>query len=350
MPLISIDQKSKTIEISNLKTDNSLVFSYFDKLPQDARDEAVTRALYIGVLALNEDRISALLAKTSNTLGAELESLKIMYDMNRELFYSGTQKGIVAESDIAEYLKEYCGQRGFKDEVALTGNAAGTIPKNKTGDICCMLEGDSARIVVECKFDKGINLGHIKDRDIYAPRRDTAWSQLIEARANRDGLASIIVFDRDLASPSVLKEVDNVEFLPEVGFIVIVDTQRNDYRNLGIAYSLARDICLKPAEGELSRDLLCLIVERILRDLRDVSQVENLVRQAAHTLGEILQKSRRSLLSMEFTRDLLNRFLETGSLTSEDVLSLYMAGEPKRKFEAIRESLAEIVALPNPAE
>src|SRR5665811_2580735 len=101
MANIKINQKLKRVEIQKFELDNDIVFNYFDNLPSNERDDKLIRALYIGVLALMEDRISAFLSKTSNELGTELESLKMIFEMKKELFYKTTMKGMMAEEDIA---------------------------------------------------------------------------------------------------------------------------------------------------------------------------------------------------------------------------------------------------------
>ncbi len=105
--LVTLDQKQKKLRINKAEIDNEIVFNYFDNLPAIERDEKFFEALYIGVLALMEDRLSAFLAKTQNELGTELESLKMIFDMKKEIFYKTTVKGVMAEDDIADFLNEY---------------------------------------------------------------------------------------------------------------------------------------------------------------------------------------------------------------------------------------------------
>ena len=88
MATIKLNQKLKRLEIQNFELDNAIVFNYFDNLPTAERDDKLVRALYIGVLALMEDRISSFLSKTSNELGTELESLKMIFEMKKELLPS----------------------------------------------------------------------------------------------------------------------------------------------------------------------------------------------------------------------------------------------------------------------
>lgn len=43
-----------------------------------------------------EDRLSAFLSKTSNELGTELESLKMIFEMKKEIFYKSSIKGCLS--------------------------------------------------------------------------------------------------------------------------------------------------------------------------------------------------------------------------------------------------------------
>ena len=252
-----INQKLKRVEISGFELDNEIVFNYFDKLPAYERDEKLIRAIYIGVLALMEDRISAFLSKTTNELGTELESLKMIFEMKKELFYKSTIKGVLAEDEIAEFLNQYFSEKKLKDRAILTGNIAGNLPKNKTGDIICELDGNpDLKIAIECKFDKSVRLGDIESKEIFTRKTDTVWSQLIEAQANRDSKVSLIVFDISLVDNSILKNFENVGYIPGIGLVAIINSQKGDYSNLAIAYMLARDIALNAMETELDKDLL----------------------------------------------------------------------------------------------
>ena len=135
---IKLNQGLRRIEVSKLEIENDLAFEHFDRLPADKRDAEFVKALYIGVLALRQDRLAAFMARTNNELGTELETLKMMYEMKAELFAKSTVKGAEAELHIRDYLVELVSENGYKDEVVLTGNSTGSIPRNKTGDILCL--------------------------------------------------------------------------------------------------------------------------------------------------------------------------------------------------------------------
>jgi len=338
--MIKINHQLKRIEVKNFEIDNSIVFSYFDQLPASERDEKLFKALYIGVLALMEDRLSAFLSKTSNELGTELESLKMIFEMKKELFYKTTIKGSLAEEDIAEFLNEFFKEKRIKDVAYLTGNEAGNLPRNKTGDILCRINGDSdLRISIECKFDKSIKIGDIESKDVFTRKYDTAWSQLIESDANRTSKVSIIVFDISLVDNSILKIFENVGFIHSIGFIAIIDSQKGDYSNLAIAYMLARDIAMNAKDVELDKDVLAMIVNRIIKDINEISQIKRMVEGNIENNKAILKQLEKSMLLMDFNQEYLLKFLKDGTLTKKDLLDFYMGEDVKDKYKLIEKEI-----------
>lgn len=341
--MVKLNQQLKRLEIQEFEIENQIVFNYFDNLPSNERDAKLLRAIYIGVLALMEDRISAFLAKTNNELGTELESLKMIFEMKKELFYKSTIKGNLAEDDIADFLNNYFSEKRLKDRAFLTGNSAGNIPKNKTGDIICEINGNpDLKIAIECKFDKSIRFGEIENKEIFTRKTDTAWSQLIEAQANRDAKVSMIVFDISLVDNSILKNFDNVGYIPEVGFVAIINSQKGDYSNLAIAYMLARDIAVNAKRIEIEKDLLAMIVNRIIRDINQMLSIRTLVSNNIENNKEILKQLEKSMLLMEFNQEYLKRFLSHGTLTKKDLLDFYMGDDVKDKYKLIEKDIDNI--------
>lgn len=340
MSTIKINQKLKRIEIQEFELDNEIVFNYFDNLLATERDDKLIRAIYIGVLALMEDRISAFLSKTSNELGTELESLKMIFEMKKELFYKSTIKGSLAEDEIAEFLNEYFESKRLKDVALLTGNSVGILPRNKTGDIICQVNGNAdLKIVIECKFDKSIRYGDIENKDIFTRKTDTAWNQLIESQANRESKVSIIVFDISLVDNSILRNYENVGYIPEIGFVAIINSQKGDYNNLAIAYMLARDIALNAKEIELDKNILAIIVNRIIKDLNEVLTVKSLVQNNIDNNKTILKQLEKSILLMEFNQEYLKRFLKEGTLTKKDLLDFYSGEDVKDKYRLVEKDI-----------
>ena len=340
MSTIKLNQQLKRVEISNFEIENQIVFNYFDNLPATERDEKLLRAVYIGILALMEDRISSFLAKTNNELGTELESLKMIFEMKKELFYKSTIKGILAEDEIAEFLNSYFQERRIKDKAFLTGNTAGSLPKNKTGDIICEINGNpDLKIAIECKFDKSVRLGNIETKDVFTRKSDSAWSQLIEAQANRNAKVSLIVFDISLVENSILKNFENVGYIPEIGFIAIINSQKGDYSNLAIAYMLARDIALNAKPVELEKDLLAILVNRIIKDINEVLTIKSLVLNNIDNNKAILKQLEKSILLMEFNQEYLRKFLNDGTLTKKDLLDYYSGEDVKDKYKLIEKEI-----------
>ncbi len=343
MGILSLSQKKGRIKIDSFEVDNAIIFEYFNKLPSSERDNCLLKAINIGVLALMEDRLSSFLAKTSNELGTELESLKMIFEMKQEIFFKSSVKGAQAEEEIVDYLNHFFSENNLKDDPMLTGTMKGKLPRNKTGDIVCLVNGEEGiKIVLECKFDKSIRLGDIKVKDVFTNKTDTAWSQLIEAQANREGKASIIVFDISGVDNSILCAVQNVRYIPEVGFAVIVDSQKGDYSNLGIAYMLARDIAINAHPVTLDKDLLGILVNRIIKDINDIFLIKKLVNSNIENNKKILGQLEKSLLLMEFTQKFLSKFLKDGSLTKNDLLDFYFADDVKNQYKSIEKDIQGI--------
>lgn len=338
--MLSLNQQLKRIEIKEFEIENPIVFNYFDNLSASERDEKLLRAIYIGVLALMEDRISAFLAKTNNELGTELESLKMIFEMKKELFYKSTIKGTLAEEDIADYLNNFFSEKRLKDRAFLTGNAAGNLARNKTGDIICEVNGSpDLKIAIECKFDKSIRLGDIETKEVFTRKADTAWSQLIETQANRDSKVSLIVFDISLVDNSILKVFDNVGYIPSVGFIAVINSQKGDYSNLAIAYMLARDIAMNAKVLDVDKDVLAMLINRIIKDISEVLSIKSLVLQNIDNNKAILKQLEKSILLMEFNQEYLKRFLSLGTLTKKDLMDFYMGEDIKDKYKMIEKDI-----------
>lgn len=340
MPIISLKQQTKRLQVANFELENPIVFSYFDRLPASERDDMLLRAINIGVLALMEDRLSAFLAKTTNELGTELESLKMLFDMKQEIFFKSSVKGAIAEEDISNYLSELVTERNFKDEVIMTGSSTGAIKHNKTGDIVCRVDQrDDIKIVVESKFDKGISLGDIASKEIFNKSTDTAWSQLLESKVNREARAAIIVFDYSTVNAAILKSVVNLKYISSIGFIVLVDSQKGDYSNLGIAYFLSRDIALNKVSSDLDASVLSIIINRIIKDLYDIRSIKKLVNDNITNNQKILSRIEQSILSVEFSHKYLSKFLLDGNLSSEDLLEFYAGESIRDKYKMIEKSI-----------
>ena len=344
MAHVTLNQSLKRIEISDLQIENDLAFAFFDSLPAEDRDAQFVRALQIGILALKQDRLSSFLAKTTNELGTELESLKMLFDMKAELFARSSVKGALGEAEIAEFLTEFAKEQGHNDRIELTGNAPGALAKNKTGDILCYVDdNDGKRVAIECKFDKGIRFGAIEDQDWYGKRLDTALGQLVEAQANRECTQAIIVFDRSSINPALLKRVKNISYEPQYGFLVVIDSLRGDYSNLGLAYLIARDLACADRTVEIETDLLTILLDRIISEAEELAEIRKLVESNISNSIEIIAHLEKGVLSLEFCRTYLKKFLSDGTLSKADLLEFYSGGDRREKYRIIQQKIETLV-------
>ena len=339
----NLDQQNKRIKVNAFELDNETVFEYFNtRVSADERDKTFLRALYIGVLAMMEDRLSSFLDKTSSDLGMELESLKKIFDMKQEVFFKTAVKGTIAEGDIAEALKSYLKSRGIGDEVSLSGTekAQGT---NKTGDIICKIDASEGKtIAIESKFNQSVKLGDINGYNPFTKTiQDTAWGQLIEADYNRGSNCSIIVFDRELVDNSITKLTDNVAYIPQVGFVVIVDSRAGNYTNLYIAYMLARDIALNAKQVDYDKDLLAIIITRIVKDVTEIQGIKSMVETNIANNKSILKKLEKSMMMVQFNEMYLRKFLKDGTLTKEDLHNFYIGGDMGDRYKLIEKDIDE---------
>ncbi len=139
-----------------------------------------------------------------------------------------------------------------------------------------------------------------------------------------------------------LKYCENVGFIPEIGFIAIIDSQKGDYNNLAIAYMLARDIAINAKDIEFDKETLSFILSRIIKNIQEVRDIKSLVEKNIDNNKLILKQLEKSMQLMEFNQQYLNRFFETGTLTKKDLLDFYMGEEVKDKFKLIEKDIDEL--------
>lgn len=336
MPLLSLDNVSKQIKLQPMEIDHPLIFSYFQQLPDTKRDEAFKRALQIGVVAMMEDRIAAFLARTENELGTHLESLKLIYERTVTAKEKTTQSGVDAEQVVYQKVQQFLTNSKYdRDDLQLTGATAGAIKRNKTGDLVLRVEGDSAlTLAIEVKFDQSMSLGEFEGSDSLSRPRDTALSQLFEASANRKAKLSVIVFDTNRVADALKNRVNGIKWIPDVGFIVIVDHDRDNYTNLLVALDLMRSMVRKTLRIA-DQSILEALVGRISQDLSSIQETEKLLVENHQNLRKIAETIRKHVLLVGHTKLLIKAFIQDGELSQKALLDFYRGKEIRDEMNEV---------------
>ena len=113
----------------------------------------------------------------------------------------------------------------------------------------------------------------------------------------------------------------------------------NDYSNLFIAYSLARDIAVHSKNVDYKDEMLVLLVRRILSDIKQLFDIKQLVEANIKNNKSILEKMEQSMLKISFTNDYLKKFLEEGTMTKEDLYEFFEGDEVREKYRRIEQEI-----------
>ncbi len=333
--MLVLNQQLKRVELKGVEIENEIVFEYFNKLDAAQREEKFFEAIYIGVLAQMQERLQSFFAKTSDELGARLESLKVIFELKRELFYKTALKGGVAEGEVAEFLREFCRECGFEDEICEVGTQKGT--QNKKGDITATLANGEV-VAIECKFNKQVKVGDFTQKDIFAANKETLFGELLEAGANRKSKWRVIVFDEAVVDKGVKERFGGVGFAAEAaGFVAVINSQNGDFTNLATAYNLAREFALSGA-FEFDPQALNAVVGRLLCDLKGVEKIKTLATKVVESGVEILDEFDKRLHSLAFTQAFLQKVLTSRSVSAEELLEFYKGEAAKEAFASSKAS------------
>jgi hypothetical protein len=85
----------------------------------------------------------------------------------------------------------------------------------------------------------------------------------------------------------------------------------------------------------LDKELLSVLITRIVKDIQQVMSIKNLVQNNIENNKTILKELEKGLLLMEFNQQYLSKFLKDGKLTRQDLLAFYQGEEVKDKFKMI---------------
>jgi hypothetical protein len=102
---------------------------------------------------------------------------------------------------------------------------------------------------------------------------------------------------------------------------------------------LARDIAVNAKNIEFDKDILAVMVNRIIKDLNEILAIKTLVESNMENNRNILKQLEKSILLMEFNQHYLKKFLNDGTLTKSDLLSYYQGEEVKEKYKIIEKEI-----------
>ena len=135
--------------------------------------------------------------------------------------------------------------------------------------------------------------------------------------------------------PAILKAVQDLEFHPNYGFVVIIDSLRDEYANLEIAYRIARRFALSDQVASMNQALLRSLVRKLIEESRKLVKIEKLARDAIKKVQDIVIVSHRGREALDFCNSYLERFLDTGRMSTEDLLEFYSGHSLKEKDREI---------------
>jgi len=338
---MTIELKSGKVFIKSLEIENEVISAYLSSHPKRDFDKIISRALGIGILAEIKGDIATFLQETEGTLANKLGVLQSLYDLRKIRFNETTQKGTFAEGEVIYALRNMAKNLGYEDDIADASTISGAIPKNKTGDILIRLEQSDKIIGVEVKLDKSVGYGDLLKRDPIS-RTDTAISQLAETAANRNSNVNIIIFDMSNADPTITKRcINGISFEPGLGFIVLIDTLKSDFKSLGVAYSLAREITMSQrSENTLDQNILRLMLMQVVKLFTDYSSIKNEADNIKKSADRILETSEKTRILTEHSVAILKNYLDTGRLTKTELLEYFQANDASEELKQFRKNLA----------
>jgi len=320
MQILQLNHKIKALVLKkDLTIKSDLIYEYFKKLPQDLRGKMFKKALYIGVMALIEERISTFLAKTKNELGTELERLKILFDMQAEIFSKSAVKGKYAERDLVQILNDYFEEKGWKDYAILVGDNVGKLPQTKTGDIMAYIDGqEKQNIIIEVKFTERLPIGDIAETDL-KKNTNNIWGQLLESKVNREAKEAIIVFDKTLAS-ELYNKLGPTTYIPNVGYVTFIDMNAGNYIPLFSVYNIIRSAITELANIKIKKEpLYRKIILRVLKQAKNLLKIQDSINNNIKNNQKILKQIEKEINDIQITKHYLEKLLKN-DLDTNDLL------------------------------
>jgi len=316
--------------------------------------EVIAKAINVGLTAAQQGRIANSLNAVNNELKGEFALLEQFMETQQALFERDNKTKTDTEYVLRNWLREHADKTGSNDVFELSGTVSSDGTSNKTGDVQATIKhgeeefGLAIESKMAQKFTKGESTKRQTGQGKLRGQGDTAISQLIESRANRETPAALFVVDKAL-NPFTGPDLEYFAE-PIVGFIVRVDIANNDLTNLGIAYDIVREMIIAQrvvSEAEFS--VINFIVEELKNSLDRKKFIQSI---GAKVLDKVTDSHKRlveditndmtvfdaELQALEdaikYSHNALSRYIKDKTFTAETALEIYRQANAQTKYDA----------------
>ena len=316
--------------------------------------EVIAKAINVGLTAAQQGRIANSLNAVNNELKGEFALLEQFMETQQALFERDNKTKTDTEYVLRNWLREHADKTGSNDVFELSGTVSSDGTSNKTGDVQATIKhgeeefGLAIESKMAQKFTKGESTKRQTGQGKLRGQGDTAISQLIESRANRETPAALFVVDKAL-NPFPGPDLEYFAE-PIVGFIVRVDIANNDLTNLGIAYDIVREMIIAQrvvSEAEFS--VINFIVEELKNSLDRKKFIQSI---GAKVLDKVTDSHKRlveditndmtvfdaELQALEdaikYSHNALSRYIKDKTFTAETALEIYRQANAQTKYDA----------------
>ena len=368
---INVDKNENKISINQVIALHPIILEWLAEKPVGKQLEFLAQAINVGLLALMEGRVEGIISRINDDINEDLSLLVRKMQLLETGFHKSTHFNTKLEGDVCDALAAHANRCHWTDRISPSGERGGAATNknpNKTGDIDITVidDGRESKLVVEVKFNKSVAEGKFEDFKKAQGVKDTAWSQIIEARWNRGSAIGIFVVDKEKLHAKIKELTESVAYVPEIrGFVCVVDVLSNDYQNACIAYGLARTISLASRGNQFYEPgVLDFIIQRTQHTLRRRDSIKKISKSMVSDLVNSLTSLEKDLVyvdqALEFLQLFVDEYSRTGTLKAESMFALYSHGDVKEKEkiggaefkklldDAVKE--AKHAALPPPTE
>ena len=331
-------------------------YSYLKTHKKADYAEVIAKAVNVGLTAAQQGRIANALNAVNNELKGEFALLEQFMETQQALFERDSKTKTDTEFVLRDWLREHADENGSSDVFELSGTVSSDGTSNKTGDVQATIKHGEEEfgLAIESKmaqnFTKGESMKRNTGKGKLRGQGDTAVSQLIESRSNREAPAALFVVDKAL---NPFPGADLEYFAePIVGFIVRVDITNNDLTNLGIAYDIVREMIIaQRVVSEPEYSVIKFIVEELknsldrkkfihtigARTLKAVTDSHNvLVGKITTDMKEFDAELQAIEDAIKSSHDALSTYIKDKTFTPDVALEIYRQADAQTKYEAAK--------------